>query len=134
VVGSGARMNKSAPAPLPHRLYPSWRRLGVDGIVCLPIPRIGSFKSLGWCHRGGGGDPIMCVHPPALSSLLRRWLQRHCGARRMCCLGVYGRWKMVYHMLGLWMEVDSSDFLPDAVVVQSCFGVRSRVQRHVASV
>jgi hypothetical protein len=53
--------------------------------VCLPIPWIGGFKFLGWCHRVGGGDPIRCVHPPALSSLLRRW---HGGVGRMRCPGV----------------------------------------------
>jgi hypothetical protein len=28
----------------------SWRHLGVDGIVCLPIPPIGGFKFLRWCR------------------------------------------------------------------------------------
>jgi hypothetical protein len=73
-----------------------------------------------WCRRGGGGDPIRCVHPPALSPLLRRWLRRHGGAGRMCCPGVRAetfvcvcdRWKMVYPMLGLWMEAGSSDIIP----------------------
>jgi hypothetical protein len=81
-------MNKSASDPLPHRRCPSWRRLRVDDIVCLPIPRIGGFKFLGWFRRGGGGNLIRCVHPPALSPLLWRWLRRHGGAGRMCCPGV----------------------------------------------
>jgi hypothetical protein len=86
---------------------------------CLPISQIDGFKFLGWCRRGGGGDLIRCVLPSALSPLLRRWLRRHGGAGRMCCpqytqTVVYAgdRWKMVYPVLGLWMEDDNSDFLP----------------------
>jgi hypothetical protein len=127
--GSGARTNKSASTPLPHQHCPSWRHLGVDGIVCLLIPRVGDFKFLGWCRRGRGGDPIRCAHPSALSPLLRRLL-RHGGAHRMYCPGVRtdgfcvgDRWKMVYHVLGLWMEAGSSDPSPpppDVVVVRRC--------------
>jgi hypothetical protein len=48
---------------------------------------------------------------------------------------VCNRRKMVYPMLGLWMEAGNSDFLPDAVVVGGISsGVRSRVRGHVASV
>jgi hypothetical protein len=67
-------MNKSASAPLRHLGCPSWWRLGVDVIVCLPIPQISGFKFFGWCRRGGGGDPIRCVDPPALSSLITKML------------------------------------------------------------
>jgi hypothetical protein len=78
--GSDAQTNKSASAPLPHRRCPSWRRLRVDDIMCSPIPRIGGLKFLIWCRRGGGDDPITCVHPSALSLLLRHWLRPHDGA------------------------------------------------------
>jgi hypothetical protein len=86
--GIDAQTNKSASAPLPHRRCPSWRRLGVDDIMCSLIPRIGDIKFRRWCRRGGGDDPITCVHRSALSLLLRRWLRRHGGAERMYCLGV----------------------------------------------
>jgi hypothetical protein len=89
--------------------------------VCLLIPLIGGFKFLEWCRRGGGGNPIRCVHPSALSPLLRRWLRRHGGARRMCCPSaqVTDRiwcimcWVCGWNLVGLI-------FSPDIVVVWGC--------------
>jgi hypothetical protein len=56
---------------------------------------------------------------PVTTALARR----HGGAGRICC--VCDKWKMVYPMLGLWIEAGSSDFLPDTVVVG---GVRVRLR------
>ena len=116
--GSGARTNKSASALLPHRRCPSWRRLGVDGIVCLSILQIGGFRVHGWCQQGGGSDPIRCASPSVLSPLLRRWLRRHGGAGKMyrpeyaqTVVCACDSWKMVYHVLVLWLEADRSGLL-----------------------
>jgi hypothetical protein len=48
---------------------------------------------------------------------------------------VCNRWKMVYPMLGLWMEASNSDFILDTVVVGVISsGFRSRVRGHIALV
>jgi hypothetical protein len=49
---------------------------------------------------------------------------------------VCDRWKMVYPVMGLWMEAGSSDFIPRHYSRGGgiSFGVRSRVRGYVASV
>lgn len=54
--GSGARANKSVSTPIPYQRCPSWQRLVVGRIVCLPILQIGGFTVHAWCWRGSGGD------------------------------------------------------------------------------
>jgi hypothetical protein len=50
------------------------------------------------------------------------------------CVCVCDIWKMVYSVLGLWMEADSSDFLTRRHSRAGVSRVRSRVRGHVALV
>ena len=68
--GSGAQANKPASTLLPHRRCPSWRRLGVSGIMCLLIFQISGFRVHGWYGVGeamaaipsDGSFLLLCPH------------------------------------------------------------------------
>lgn len=74
---------------------------------------VGRLSKRGW--RGGDVFPVVDLCFWA-SWLQRRILQRQSGAREVVqeyaqtavCAG--HSWKMVYPILGLWLEADSSDF------------------------
>ena len=100
---SDLAMNKSISVSSPMRCSTLWSVRDLDG----------SVSKRGWC--GGGIFPVVDLCSGA-SSLRRRFLQRRSGAREVVqeyaqtAVCACHSWKMVYPVLVLWLEADSSGF------------------------
>ena len=83
----------------------------------MSISQIGGCRVHGWCRRGGGGDSIRWVFPPALSRCCgvvsgamveqRGFIQEY--VQTVVCIG--DSWEMVYLVVGSWLEADGSGSL-----------------------